>query len=181
VINATLTNLLDLGIATCKYLSNLFFYRCKRCVLKYDHHCMVLGNCIGQHNFKYFILLQFWTFCAGVNLLFWFIFGIKKYGFGSDETLFFWVQYVIPIIFVSLLSVGSFGQFLSNFYFAWKNRTQIEIMEDMKHNIFDHGNVMENLKDVFGDSNNIVMWLFPIEWGQRTTDGHNYYFHYYST
>lgn len=55
------------------------------------------------------------------------------------------------------------------------------MMEDMKHNIFDHGNMMENAKEVFGDTNNILMWMVPIRWGERTTDGHNYYFHYYST
>jgi hypothetical protein len=39
---------------------------CGHCVLRLDHHCEVAGNCIGDRNFKAFILSFFYSFLFGV-------------------------------------------------------------------------------------------------------------------
>ncbi|KIJ52373.1 hypothetical protein M422DRAFT_25993 [Sphaerobolus stellatus SS14] len=40
---------------------------CKRCVLKYDHHCPGVNQCVGIHNERYFVLFMAWlivcSFC----------------------------------------------------------------------------------------------------------------------
>eukprot|EP00759_Apiculatamorpha_spiralis_P057227 PhF_6_TR8510/c0_g1_i1/m.13317/K16675/ZDHHC9_14_18; palmitoyltransferase ZDHHC9/14/18 len=43
--------------------------RCDVCVLEYDHHCGVLGCCVGQFNLRYFVGFLFWTALLGCTLL----------------------------------------------------------------------------------------------------------------
>lgn len=46
---------------------------CKTCVIKYDHHCPWLNQCVGLHNERYFLLFLLYlvTGCCILNLCGW--------------------------------------------------------------------------------------------------------------
>lgn len=41
-------------------------HMCQQCVLKMDHHCVYMGNCIGFNNHKHFILMLFYLMIGSI-------------------------------------------------------------------------------------------------------------------
>ncbi|KAG0143977.1 hypothetical protein CROQUDRAFT_660498 [Cronartium quercuum f. sp. fusiforme G11] len=145
---------------------------CHRCVLKMDHHCPWVNNCIGHFNYGHFL-----RFLISVDLACWYhIWLISKRAFGeytygppptTTEMLFLITNYVacLPVI----IAVGVFS-----LYHLWSlinNTTSIEIWEKEKAqdlrrkgkiNQFTYPfslGVIRNIQAVLGK--NPLFWLVP--------------------
>lgn len=90
--------------------------KCNLCILRYDHHSIFLGICVGINNHKYYILSLFYTICNVIITLYEYI--------GKTEN-----SKILVIITASIIGlVGCFAlyRFIKTIYFLCLNITDIE-------------------------------------------------------
>jgi palmitoyltransferase len=140
---------------------------CNVCVLKMDHHCPWVGNCIGFNNYKFFLNMIFYAFAN--SLYFVYIFGdVIKYliieeKIVSFKLIFFVVMYFFMIMI--MLSLSIFNIF--HFSIVIKNYTTFEFVTNVvrpgenpsKKSTYDIS-LWENFTQVYGK--NILLWLIPV-------------------
>jgi hypothetical protein len=124
---------------------------CKVCILRYDHHCPWIGNCVGFHNHKYFIL--FLTYMAITSIM---VAASCCYCLRMKFEM--WqAQMGAAIGFAGFLGVGGFAVF--HYWMLGQNCTSIEL-RFQGFNVFNTGDCKENASSLCGDS--VCIWCLPM-------------------
>ncbi|CAG9329274.1 unnamed protein product [Blepharisma stoltei] len=126
---------------------------CDRCILRMDHHCPWVGNCIGFFNHKYFI--QFLVYTSIDLLILGTSSGIKLYYSDEDLSICLLLSTIVGIsMFFSLICLSLF-----HIWLIATNQSSLEVRIG-GFNVFDTGSKMNNFKQIFGS--NIISVLLPI-------------------
>jgi len=136
---------------------------CKTCILKMDHHCPWIYNCVGFKNHKYFFLLLFYA-VIDLWLIVWTMLPSVASSTGSDTPFTQMFCLLFGETLASFLSVLLTGFFFFHVYLMLKSMTTIEFCEKQLKRTghdpgaYDHG-VLGNVKAVLGE--NYLTWLMP--------------------
>jgi hypothetical protein len=143
---------------------------CKTCILKMDHHCPWIYNCVGFANYKFFFLLLLYT-VLDTHLILWTMaesvrrcFEVPSTPFATMVTLFF--GWTLALFLGTLVTVF----FCFHIGLMLKAMTTIEFCEksgsrggkdgERKYDssVYDLG-FCGNVRAVLGD--NWLLWFFP--------------------
>lgn len=134
---------------------------CKRCILKMDHHCPWINNCVGWKNYKLFLLFLWYTILYTMFIVFtsfqYFINFWTSYGQGIQVLILFCMAAVFLISCLFLLGY--------HIWFCVKNRTTLEyyrppiFQNGPNENGFNIGG-WSNIYEVFGKKKS--KWLLPV-------------------
>jgi len=155
---------------------------CRTCILKMDHHCPWIYNCVGFKNYKYFFLLLLYT-CMDLHLIMWSMTEsvIRSWDIDTPFTTMFFVLFGETLsVFLGILLTTFF---CFHIWLMLKAMTTIEFCEKKmpkggkeapvepkaENSVYDLG-PCGNARSVLGP--NPFMWFVPLS--PPIGDGLNY-------
>ena len=166
----------------CKYCKEIKPLRthhcslCDICVIKMDHHCPWINNCVGQNNQRYFLLFLFHSFCYTflvTILTLPILLFHKKYSQNDTEVIITKnkvnmreIKYISILGIVSLIVEIFFCGW--NWFLAFNGQTTLEFWASKTYYKFNEGivnfsfgNWKKNLFYIFGTENIFKILFFP--------------------
>eukprot|EP00092_Neocalanus_flemingeri_P028463 GFUD01030907.1.p1 GENE.GFUD01030907.1~~GFUD01030907.1.p1 ORF type:complete len:477 (+),score=126.22 GFUD01030907.1:106-1536(+) len=144
---------------------------CEDCTLKMDHHCPWVNNCVGFHNYKFFLLflgyaLSYCVFIAASTARYFLrIWLLEK---EADQELGSAKYHILFVFFISILfSLSVSSLFWYHLWLVLHNRSTLE---QFRAPIFENNasdpngwslGKLNNMREVFGTS--MLLWPLPLQ------------------
>ncbi|KAG9508693.1 Histone-lysine N-methyltransferase NSD2, partial [Fragariocoptes setiger] len=149
---------------------------CRICVLKMDHHCPWINNCVSFNNYKFFVLFLGYTillcvFTAATTFPYFMRFWQPSSNQPNTSNIFNSTElgtrfHILFLFFVSvMICIGLLFLYLYHIHLILKNRSTLEAFRPPllrygpDKNAFNLG-ASENFKQVFGTK--MLLWFIPV-------------------